>query len=151
MGRYGNVMLVNGQTDYALEVARGEVVRLYLTNTANVRPFNVRIPGARMKLVGGDGGRVEREQFVDEVLIAPVGARRRRRALRASRAVPTGAPHAGAGLHPRDDHGARGRRSSTHMREEFATLRTDPELVAERARLGADLARPPDKTLALVP
>jgi FtsP/CotA-like multicopper oxidase with cupredoxin domain len=71
MGRYGNVMLVNGQTEYCMQVRRGEVVRLYLTNTANVRPFNFRIPGARMKLVGGDGGRIECEAFVSEVLIAP--------------------------------------------------------------------------------
>ena len=33
---------------------------------------------------------------------------------------------------------------------EFSTLRTSPELVAERARLAADLQRSPDKTLALV-
>ena len=71
MGRYGNVMLVNGQTEFSMEARRGEVVRLYLTNTANVRLFNVRIPGARMKLVGGDGGRIEHEQFVTDVLIAP--------------------------------------------------------------------------------
>ncbi|NIP61021.1 MAG: multicopper oxidase family protein, partial [Gemmatimonadetes bacterium] len=32
MGRFGNVMLVNGRTDYHLEVKRGEVVRFYLTN-----------------------------------------------------------------------------------------------------------------------
>ena len=38
----------------------GEVVRLWLTNTANTRVFNVRLPGARMKVVGGDSGRVER-------------------------------------------------------------------------------------------
>ena len=49
----------------------GEVVRLWLTNTANTRVFNVPLPGARMKLVGGDSGRVEREEFVDEVLLAP--------------------------------------------------------------------------------
>jgi FtsP/CotA-like multicopper oxidase with cupredoxin domain len=44
-----------------VEASRGEVVRLYLTNTANVRTFNFRIPGARMKLVGRDHGRVEHE------------------------------------------------------------------------------------------
>src|SRR5262249_48568037 len=71
MGRYGNVMLVNGQTDFAMEARRGEVVRLYLTNTANGRPFNFSIPGTRMKLVGGDSGRIEDEEFVSEVLIAP--------------------------------------------------------------------------------
>ena len=71
MGRYGNVMLVAGETEPTLAVQRGEVVRFYLTNTANTRVFNVALPGARMKLVGGDSGRVEREEFVDSVVIAP--------------------------------------------------------------------------------
>ena len=35
------------------------------------RVFNIRLPGARMKLVGGDSGRHEREEFVEEVLLAP--------------------------------------------------------------------------------
>ena len=71
MGRYGNVMLVNGEPDFSFAAELGEVVRLFITNSANVRPFNLRIPGARMKLVGGDGGRLEREEFVTNVLIAP--------------------------------------------------------------------------------
>ena len=49
----------------------GEVVRLYLVNTANTRIFNFAVRGARMKLVGGDSGRYERETFVDEVMLAP--------------------------------------------------------------------------------
>ena len=49
----------------------GEVVRLYLVNTANTRIFNFAVPGARTKLVGGDSGRYEHETFVDEVLLAP--------------------------------------------------------------------------------
>ena len=49
----------------------GEVVRFYLTNTANTRVFKVALPGARMKLVGGDSGHVEHEQFVDDVILAP--------------------------------------------------------------------------------
>ncbi|HET7718479.1 MAG TPA: multicopper oxidase domain-containing protein, partial [Acidimicrobiales bacterium] len=71
MGRFGNVMLINGETDYSAEVAAGEVVRLYLVNTANTRTFNVRLPGVRMKLVGGDSGRYEHETFVDAVVLAP--------------------------------------------------------------------------------
>ena len=46
-------------------------MRFYLTNTANTRVFKVALPGARMKLVGGDSGRCEREEFVDEVVLAP--------------------------------------------------------------------------------
>jgi len=47
MGRFGNVMMVNGETDYRLEARRGEVVRFYLTNVANSRTFNVTFGGAR--------------------------------------------------------------------------------------------------------
>ena len=71
MGRYGNVLLVGGQTDLALSARQDEVVRLYLTNTANTRVFNVALPGAHMKLVGGDSGRCEREEIVDSVILAP--------------------------------------------------------------------------------
>jgi FtsP/CotA-like multicopper oxidase with cupredoxin domain len=75
MGRFGNVMLVNGESDYRLAVRQGEVVRLYLTNAANTRLFNVAIPGAKLKLVGADLGRYAEERFIDEVLLAP-GERR---------------------------------------------------------------------------
>jgi FtsP/CotA-like multicopper oxidase with cupredoxin domain len=71
MGRFGNVMLVAGDPALRLTARRNEVVRLYLTNTANTRIFNVTLPGARMKLVGADSGHYEREELVDAVLIAP--------------------------------------------------------------------------------
>jgi len=64
-------MLLNGEENYALEVNNGEVVRLYVTNAANARPFNFAIEGARMKLVGADGGAYEQENFVDSVLLGP--------------------------------------------------------------------------------
>ena len=47
------------------------MLRLWLTNTANSRVFNVGLPGARMKVIGGDSGRVEREELVSKVLLAP--------------------------------------------------------------------------------
>ena len=71
MGRFGNIMLTNGEPSFSGEAAVGEVVRLYLVNTANTRIFNFAVRGARMKLVGGDSGRYERETFVDEVMLAP--------------------------------------------------------------------------------
>src|ERR671911_1528870 len=71
MGRFGDVLLVCGETNLALEAKLGEVIRFYLTNTANTRVFKVVLPGARMKLVGGDSGRYEREEFVDSVILAP--------------------------------------------------------------------------------
>src|SRR5207248_8933237 len=71
MGRFGNVMLVAGEPDLSLESKLGEVVRFYFTNTANTRVFNVMLPGAQMKLVGADAGHCEREELVEEVLLAP--------------------------------------------------------------------------------
>jgi FtsP/CotA-like multicopper oxidase with cupredoxin domain len=71
MGRYGNIMLTNGQPQFSGQAAVGEVVRLYVVNSANTRIFNFAVRGARAKLVGGDSGRYEREEFVEEVLLAP--------------------------------------------------------------------------------
>ena len=85
MGRFGDVLLVNGDPDLKLTARAGEVVRFYLVNTANTRVFNVAIPGARMKLVGGDSGRYEHEQFVESVGVGPLRAGRRRRAVHRTR------------------------------------------------------------------
>ena len=72
MGRYGNVILVNGDTDYSLNVRPGEVVRFFITNAANVRPFRVAFSGgAKMKLVGSDASAYERETWQDAVTIGP--------------------------------------------------------------------------------
>ena len=71
MGRFGNVLLVNGEPRYRLKVRRGEVVRFFLTNAANARTLNLSFPGARMKVVASDVGTYEREEWVESVVIAP--------------------------------------------------------------------------------
>jgi FtsP/CotA-like multicopper oxidase with cupredoxin domain len=147
MGRFGNLMLTAGLTDVELDARVGEVVRLYLTNTANTRIFNVALPGARMKLVGGDSGRYEHEAFVEEVLLAP--------SERAIVDVLFDAPGAVSLEHRTPDHtyvlGAitvDDQEAEPSFRAEFEVLRTDPELTAERARIEPDRERTPDKTLA---
>ena len=70
MGRFGNTMLVNGTTDYILNVSKSDVVRFYMTNTANTRTLRIDFGGAKMKLVGADNGRYEKERFVDNVTLA---------------------------------------------------------------------------------
>ena len=148
MGRFGNVMLINGETEFSGEAALGEVVRLYLVNTANTRIFNFAVRGARMKLVGGDSGRYEREMFVDEVLLAP-----------SERAVIDVLFDTSGDVrleHRTPDHvydlggftvvtGQGSKRAAS-----FEVLRTDPELTAEHESIGRDLERPPDKVLAFV-
>lgn len=71
MGRFGNIMLVNGATDYTVDVKRGEVVRFFFTNVANSRTFNVTFGNAKVKVIASDVSKFEREQWVQSVVIAP--------------------------------------------------------------------------------
>jgi FtsP/CotA-like multicopper oxidase with cupredoxin domain len=146
MGRFGNVMLTNGKTRFSEQAAAGEVVRLCLVNTANTRIFNIALPGARMKLVGGDSGRYEHETFVDEVLLAP--------SERAIVDVLFGSDADVPLEHRTPEHVydlGSFRVAGTAVGDAartFEALRTDPALAAERRSLGHDMQRPPDKVLA---
>lgn len=71
MGRYGNVRLVNGETSQQFSAKAGDRVRLYLTNAANVRNFRLKMPGQKLRLVGSDGGRTERETLAETLLLGP--------------------------------------------------------------------------------
>jgi FtsP/CotA-like multicopper oxidase with cupredoxin domain len=72
MGRFGNVLLVNGEPRWETRVRRGDVLRLFLTNVSGTRVFNLSFQGAaRMKAVASDLGRYEHEEWVDNVTIAP--------------------------------------------------------------------------------
>lgn len=76
MGRFGNILLINNEEDYQIAVRKDETIRLFVTNVANARPFNFRIADpsgspVKLKLVGGDNGRIEKETFVDSLLITP--------------------------------------------------------------------------------
>jgi len=71
MGRFGNVFLVNGEPRYTLAARRGEVVRFFVTNASNARVYNLSFARARMKVVGSDLGRFEREALVQSIAIAP--------------------------------------------------------------------------------
>ena len=149
MGRFGNVLLVSGETDLSLAARLGEVVRFYLTNTANTRVFQVALPGARMKLVGGDSGHVENEQFVDAVILAP-----------SERAVVDVLFEQPGDLmleHRTPDRvyslatiRVSEERAEPSLEAQFQVLRTNPDMVAERERIAPYLEAEPDKTLAFI-
>ena len=153
MGRFGNVMLVNGVTGHTLAAAPGEVIRFLLTNVANTRTYNVTFGNARVKLVASDVGRFEREMWVQSVVIAPAERY----------VVDVVFPEAGEVAI------ANTIQAINHFRGEFyphvdtlalvtvagppvddevtrahATLRTHEAVVAETAALRAHLGRPPD-------
>jgi FtsP/CotA-like multicopper oxidase with cupredoxin domain len=149
MGRFGNVFLVGGRPDWAMDATQHEVVRFFLTNTANTRVFNLRFAGARMKLVGGDSGRYEHETIVDEVLLAPSEravvdvALDRSGHVTLEHVTPEQVYILGRINVAEAEGGSNAERS-------FDDLRTSPELASERARIRTDLQREPDKVLALV-
>ncbi|HEX6231501.1 MAG TPA: multicopper oxidase family protein [Jiangellaceae bacterium] len=149
MGRFGNVLLVGGQTEQLLEIGRGEVVRFGFTNTANTRVFKVAIPGLDMKLIGGDSGRYEREEWVTDVVIAPS-----ERALVDVRFGHTGAfvlQHLTPGrAYELATINVVERDEGPIQAEEFERLRATADFVAHRQRVQRYLEAPPDKTLALV-
>jgi FtsP/CotA-like multicopper oxidase with cupredoxin domain len=149
MGRFGNVLLVGGETDLALEARPGEVVRLYLTNTANTRVFNVALPGARLKLVGGDSGRYEREQFVESVVLAP-SERAVVDALFDQPGTLTLEHRTPERTYALATIEVAGDSMADSLADEFEALRHNAEWVAERERLAPALDTPPDKTLAFV-
>jgi FtsP/CotA-like multicopper oxidase with cupredoxin domain len=149
MGRFGNVLLVGGETDLELAAQPSEVVRFYLTNTANTRVFNVALPGARMKLVGGDSGRSEREELVDSVVIAPS-----ERAVvdvlferEGELTLEHRTPERTYALATVD---VSGDPATPALAEHFEVLRHNTEWAEERERLASYFDAQPDKTLAFV-
>ncbi len=149
MGRFGNVLLIGGETDLSLTARLGEVVRFYLTNTANTRVFKVAIPGAQIKLVGGDSGHVEREQFVEDVVLAPSErvvidvlfdqpgelTMEHRTPERTYRLASIRVGH---------------EQAEPSLTERFGVLRTNADMAAERERLAAYVDAEPDKTLGFI-
>ena len=148
MGRFGNVMLINGGTEFSDKVTAGEVVRLNFVNTANTRIFNVGLRGARMKLIGGDSGRYEREVFVDEVMLSPS-----ERAIvdvlfetegevRLEHRTPEQTYDLGSFT-------VEGMMQSSAAAA-YDELRVDSVLTEERRSIASDLDREPDKTLSFI-
>jgi FtsP/CotA-like multicopper oxidase with cupredoxin domain len=149
MGRFGDVLLINGETELSLSAQLGEVVRFYLTNTANTRVFKVALPGARMKLVGGDSGHVEREQFVDDVILAP-SERVVVDVLFEQGGALTLEHHTPDRVYPLAAIEVSDDRAEPSLDEQFEDLRTNEDMSAVRESIAPYLEAEPDKTLAFL-
>ncbi len=149
MGRFGNVLLVNGESQPSIAVRHGEIVRFYLTNTANTRVFNVGLRGARMKLVGGDSGRYERETFIESVVIAP--SERVVVDVLFDQPGEVMLEHRTPGrTYPLAVISVDAERADPPLAAQFENLRVSAEMIGARARIADYLTAEPDKELALV-
>ena len=158
MGRFGNVFMVNGEPEWRLRARPGEVVRLYLTNAANARTFNLALDGARLKLAGGDMGRVAEERRVESVVVAPaerwiVDARFERPGRYALTNRVRGLDPLGrAPVVVIDTLGwvtVEGPRATPDLSPDFERLRRHDDLIAAFAGLDSLAGRPADRTLVL--
>jgi FtsP/CotA-like multicopper oxidase with cupredoxin domain len=149
MGRFGNVLLVKGEPELSLSAQKGEVVRFYLTDTANTRVFNVALPGARMKRVGGDSGHYEREEFVEGVILAP-SERVVVDVLFDEPGQLTLEHRTPDRTYPLATITVSDEQAEPSLAAEFQNLRTNADLATERERIAPYVDADPDKTLALV-
>ncbi len=140
--------LLNGDSSCALQAHRGQVVRLYLANVANTRIFRLSIPGAQVKYIGGDVGRVEREILINEVSLCPW------------QRVIVDLFFEQAGHYRIEDHAPGGVRvlgcvevsepvADARLSQAFRVLRQSDALRMERDTLLADWERQPDRVLLL--
>ncbi len=149
MGRFGTTFLVAGEPELALSAKLGEVVRFYLTDTANTRVFKVGVKGASAKLVGGDSGHVEREELVEDVILAP-SERVVVDVLFDEPGSATLEHRTPERVYPLAEISVSEEPAESRLAEEFETLRVNEDLSAERERIARYLETEPDKTLAFV-
>ena len=158
MGRFGNRFLVNGEPRWTTTVRTGDVVRFYLTNVANTRPFNLSLGNLPLKLVASDVGKYERETMVDNVVISPA-----ERYVVEARFDDPGAVALVNRVHAIDHTQGRffpetdtlgvitvePRRTDDDHSAAFARLRTNADVVADIDRYRAQFDRPVDRELLL--
>jgi FtsP/CotA-like multicopper oxidase with cupredoxin domain len=149
MGRFGTTFLIAGEPEMSMSVKRGEVVRFYLTDTANTRVFKIGLAGARMKLVGGDSGRHEREEMVEDVVLAP-SERVVVDVLFDQPGEATLEHRTPERIYPLAAITVEEERAEPPLERRHEALRVNEELSAERKRIAPYLEAAPDKTLAFV-
>ncbi len=67
-GRYGNMLLQNGQSEpLSFSLSQGRVERWRLVNAANARTMNLRMQGASFRVIGTDGGLLPEPYVVDKL------------------------------------------------------------------------------------
>ena len=148
MGRFGNTMLANGSIQPVLaKVKMGDVVRFFFTNSANTRTFKIALKGAKMKLVGGDGGHMETEKFVDSITFSP--SERAIVDVLFEEAGQVALEHVGPKRYILGNITVSEGKTSPSYREQFATLRTNDDIVADTAFADQFLNTKPDQTIHL--
>lgn len=71
LGREGELILVNGQSNPQLSARPGERERWRIVNACVARYLRLRLDGQQLQLLGMDSGRFQKPEKVDELLLTP--------------------------------------------------------------------------------
>jgi FtsP/CotA-like multicopper oxidase with cupredoxin domain len=70
-GRQGNTILINGKEDAVITISGGQTERCRFINSSSARYVRLSLGGKAFKIIGTDGGLIERPVSVTEVLMVP--------------------------------------------------------------------------------
>lgn len=71
MGRFGNLLMLNGRHYRTISVESGQSLLLPLVNASNARFWDVYLEGHTMDVVGTDGGWLAEPYAVDHLVVSP--------------------------------------------------------------------------------
>jgi FtsP/CotA-like multicopper oxidase with cupredoxin domain len=70
-GRQGDTLLINGKENPIIHIHAGQIERWRFINSSSARYFVLHLKGRKFKIIGTDGGLLEKAREVTEVLITP--------------------------------------------------------------------------------
>ena len=70
-GREGDTLLINGKENSVIEMHAGQTERWRFINASSAKYFRLNLAGKKFKIIGTDGGLLEKPREVNEVLIIP--------------------------------------------------------------------------------
>ena len=70
-GRQGDTLLINGQENALIKMHAGQIERWRIVNAASARYFVLHLDGKAFKIIGTDGGLLEKPKEVSQLLITP--------------------------------------------------------------------------------
>ena len=69
-GRHGNILSINGNSNFNFKANKGEIIRLRLINPANARTFNFEVENHELLVIGEDIDFVKKPYKTDNIQIA---------------------------------------------------------------------------------
>jgi len=70
-GKEGNIVMINGQVNPVLNIRPGQVQRWRILNACNARFLKLNLQQHGLRLIGTDGGLLDKPYLLSEILLAP--------------------------------------------------------------------------------